>query len=290
MAAISLLKETFAGFQRHKCQWLAAAIAYFTALAVAPLIIVVVEIAGLILGGHRGALEQIDAYMASTAGPQAAKVIEDIVAATLAHRKAGLIAQVVGWAVFVVAAVGLFSSLQDALNTVWDVVPEKRSVLQTLKDRSLSFAAVLGIAFLLLVSLGLNAVLTVADRALARVAPALPALAKSLDFAVSFAIVAAVFALIFELLPDRRIAWRDVAWGAVASAFLFVVGQFVLGWYLGRAGIASSYGAMGGFAAFLIWVYYSAQIVLFGAEFTHVYALKRRQPGLPENRRSSPSS
>jgi len=271
---VPLAKQTFSEFNRHKCQWLAAAIAYFTLFAVAPLIIVIVEIAGLFLGHHQTVLKELYGYLGRTAGSDASHGIESIVTATFAHKKAGLIAQAIGWIVFIVAAVGLFTSLQDALNTVWDVEPTKRTLLQTIKGRVLSFGIVLGIAFLLLVSLGVNAIMTIANAALAHVLPFLPTLMKAVSFVVSFAMITALFAILFEYLPERRIAWRDVWHGAAVSAFLFVIGQFLLGWYLGRAGISSSYGSFGGIVVFLIWTYYSAQILLFGAEFTHVYALR----------------
>lgn len=269
---LELVKETFSEFQRHQAQWLAAAIAYFTIFAVAPLIIVVVEIAGFFFGRHQDALDVFYGYMKSTAGASAAGMVQTVVAATLAQRKAGILGQVVGWAVFVLAAVGMFSSLQQALNTVWDVKPPKRTLLETVKARLLPFGAVLAVAFLLMVFLGLNAALTIAAAAMSHVFAGLPTLVKIADFALSFAMIAGLFALLFEYLPECRTSWRDVWYGAVASALLFVVGEFVLGWYLGRAGLASGYGSFGGLILFLIWVYYSAQIFLFGAEFTHVYA------------------
>ena len=141
-----------------------------------------------------------------------------------------------------------------------------------MRRRLLSFGTVLAIAFLLLVSLGVNAVLTVAGAALSHTFPGLSFMANLLDFAVSFAMVTALFAVLFEFLPECRIAWRDVWWGAAVSALLFVVGQFLLAWYLGRAGISSGYGSFGGVVVFLVWVNYSAQIMLFGAELTQVYA------------------
>jgi membrane protein len=269
---VPLVKETFSEFQRHKSQWLAAAIAYFTLFAIAPLIIIVVEIAGFFLGRHQVVLHQLYGYLSSNAGSSAAHGIQSIVTTTFSQRKAGAISQIVGWAVFVIGAVGLFSSLQEALNTVWDVTPTKRTLLETLKQRLLSFGTVLGIAFLLLVSLALNSLLNVASSALTDVFAEFPTLLKVLDFALSLALVTTLFAFMFEFLPERRIAWRDVWVGALASALLFVVGQFLLGWYLGRAGVSSGYGTFGGIVVFLIWVYYSAQIMLLGAEFTHVYA------------------
>lgn len=281
---VTLAKETFAEFQRHKGQWLAAAIAYFTVFAIAPLVIVIVEIAGFFLGGHRGVLNSLYGYMSHTAGPSAAQGINSIVDATFSHRKTGILMQIVGWVVFAFAAVGLFNSLQEALNIVWDVMPEKKSLVETLKGRLPAFGVVLSIAFLLLVSLGINALLTVGAAALSHILPLFPTIAKVLDFVISLAIVTTLFALLFEYLPERRIAWRDVWLGAAVSALLFVLGQFLLGWYLGRAGVSSGYGAFGGLVVFLVWVNYSAQIMLFGAEFTHVYA--RRSGSLQQTTRN----
>lgn len=241
----------------------------------APLIIVIVEIAGFILGQHQAVLQQLYSYLASTAGPAAVDGIRGIVTATLSQRRAGAISQMIGWAIFVAAAIGLFSSLQDALNTVWDVQPPKRSILVIVRERLLSFGTVLTIAFLLLVSLGLNSLLTIAGHALADVTPALPTLLKVLEFIVSLVLIAALFAMMFKFLPECEVRWGDVWIGAAVSALLFLIGQFLLGWYLGRAAISSGYGAFGGIVVFLIWVNYSAQIMLFGAEFTHVYARRR---------------
>jgi len=240
--------------------------------AIAPLIIVIVEIVGLFLGHHRAALDSILGYMQGTAGKSAADGIRGIVAATFNQKHSGLIAQIISWNVFIVAAIGLFTSLQDALNTVWEVEPMKRGIKETVRDRAMSFGVVLVMAFVLLVSLGLNAVLTIAGNSLADVFPLFPTLIKVIDFVLSFVVIAALFALLFEFLPETRIEWRDVWPGAAVTALLFVIGQFLLGWYLGRAGISSTFGAFGSLVVFLVWVNYSAQIMLFGAEFTHVYA------------------
>jgi len=280
---VALLKTTFADFQRHKSQWLAAAIAYFTLFATAPLIIVVVEIAGLFLGQHRAALGRLYAYMSVTAGQAATPVIKAIVAATFSQPRNNMLAQIIAWIVFVVAAVGLFSSLQDALNTVWDVAPGARTLAQTARERLVSFAAVLAMALLLLVALAVNAGLTIASAALLHVVPGFPTIAKTLDLAATFAMTTLLFAVLFVLLPDCRVAWRDVWLGAFVSAGLFVAGQFVLGWYLGRVAITSAYGTFGGLIAFLIWTYYSAQILLIGAEFTHVYAQRYGSLKLPND-------
>lgn len=269
---VPLAKESFADFQRHKAQWLAAAIAYFTMFAVAPLIIIVVEIAGFILGQHHQTLNMLYGYLQQSAGKSAAAGIQAIVSDTFNQRRSGTLMQIVGWVVFIVAAVGLFSAIQEALNTIWDVTPEKKDWRDMIKERALSFGVVLLIAFLLLVFLVINSALTVAAHGLQHVFSFFPTLMKILDFVVSWAAITALFALLFEYLPECRIEWRDVWVGAGATALLFVIGQFLLGWYLGRAGISSGYGAFGGLVVFLIWVNYSAQIMLLGAEFTHVYA------------------
>jgi membrane protein len=270
-AWLPLLRSTWAAYQRHNSQWLAAALAYFAAFAVAPLIIVAVAIASAFLHGHQSAINEIYSRLP---GPETVAV-RQIVSATLGQPRQGLIAQIAGWAFFVIAALGLFGSLQFALNTTWDVTPQKMGIWQTIRRRAVSFVMMLAVAALLLLSV-------IADAALTAVLAYLPhafgdqaTLVKGTDSALSFAIVWLLFAVLFEFLPDARIAWRDVWIGAGITALLFVAGQFLLGFYLGRAGIGSAYGAFGSLVVFLLWANYSAQIVLFGAEFTHVYALHR---------------
>ena len=251
--------------------------------AVAPLVIVVAELAGLVVGHHQAVLNELYRYLNLTAGPSAAHGVQAVVVATFSQRRAGLLAEIIGWAVFVLAAMGLFGALQDALNTVWDVVPKKKRVLEMIRSRLLSFGMVLCLAFVLLVSLGLNTIMTVAAAAAARISPALPAVLEGVDFAASLALVVIVFSLIYRYLPEQRIAWRDVWIGAIASAILFVGGQFLLGWYLGRVGLSSTFGSFGDIVVFLLWAFYSAQILLLGAEFTHLYATS----GAAERSRSS---
>jgi len=269
----SLLKETAANYTRHKSAWLAAALAYFTIFAIAPLIIVLVEIGGIVLGQHQGIRHEIFGYMAQTTGPAGADAVRGIVDTTLRQPRQGIIAQVVGWAVFILAAVGLFTSLQDALNTIWDVTPKKAGgIMGFVKNRLLSFGLILAVAFLLLVSLVINTALTGFTAKLTSVFAGLPVLMKTIDFIISFGVVTLMFATLYRFLPDVRIEWRDVWRGAAVTALIFVVGQFILGWYLGRASVASAYGAFGSLIIFLLWTNYSAQIFLFGAEFTHVFA------------------
>src|SRR5580704_11563768 len=244
-----LLRRTFQNFQRHKAQWLAAAIAYYLTFAIAPLIIVVVAIAGLLLGRHRVVLDEIYAYLGSAAGTGAATAIQSIVHATFLQMQSGALEKTVGWIIFLVATIGLFTVLQDALNIVWDATPTKLSLADFLRSRAIAVAAVVTIALLLTVSLAVNSALTIAGTALADFSPSLPIFLKSLDFLVSFVVIAGLLSLIYKFMPAARVEWRDVWLGSLVTALLFVIGQFLLGWYLGRAAVSSTFG---GFASLVV--------------------------------------
>jgi membrane protein len=268
---IALLRTTWSDFQRHNAQWLAAALAYFAAFAVAPLIVVLVEIAGFIIHNHQHVLDVIFNYMQRDLGT-GSQAIRQIVSATFNQSHGSLWAQVIGWTIFVFAAAGLFGSLRFALNTAWDVADRRLSLWQNVLQRGAGFAMMLVVALLLLASVFANAALTAASSYLASLHGGLATLVKVADFAMTLALVWLLFALLFRYLPNCRIAWGDVWLGAGITALLFTVGQFLLGWYLGRASVTSVYGAFGSLVAFLLWANYTAQIFLFGAEFTHVYA------------------
>jgi len=264
----SLFRETWASYQRHNAQWLAAALAYFAAFAVAPLIVVVVAIAGFFLHDRQHAL---NAIYQEIPGP-GSTALRAIVTTTVGRPRQGLIAEVAGWAIFVLAAIGLFSSLQFALNAAWDVQTQHLGLWKTIRQRAMSFLMVAVAAGLLLLSILANTAINALSATLALGGGASLTLLKATDFALSFAMVWLLFAVLFEYLPDARVYWRDVWIGAGLTAALFAIGQSLLGWYLGRQAIASTYGAFGSLVAFLLWANYSAQIVLFGAEFTHVFA------------------
>lgn len=272
--AVPLLKATWQDFQRHNSQWLAAALAYFTAFAIAPLIIVVVEIAGLVVHDHQKVLNMIFGYLQRDAGAGAGAV-KQIVSATFNEPRTGVLAEIIGWIVFVIAAVGLFNAVQFALNNAWDIAPKKMGIADAIKQRLSGFGVMMAIALLLLVSMGVNALLTVMSGYLTGVFPGFATLLKIADFVISFGVIWVAFAVLFKYLPECDVEWHDVWVGSALTSFLFVVGQFLLGWYLGRAGVSSGYGAFGSLVVFLIWVNYSAQIMLFGAEFTHVWAQRR---------------
>lgn len=256
--------------------WLAAALAYFAAFAVAPLVIVITEIAGLVIHNHHQMLNLIFGYLRQTAG-SGADAVRQIVAATFNQPRRGVLAETVGWVIFVIAAVGLFSAMQFALNTVWEVLPKKVTFKDALVQRASSFGVMLAVALLLLASLVVNAALTTMSAYLSHLFFGLATFVKIADFLLSFATIWAGFALLYRFLPDSPIEWSDVRMGAAVTSLLFIGGEFLLGWYLGRIGVSSGYGAFGSLVLFLIWVYYSAQIVLFGAELTHTLAQRKRR-------------
>src|ERR1700682_4928109 len=197
----TMLRHTLRNFHRHKAQWLAAAIAYYLTFAIAPLIIVVVAIAGLVLGHHRAVLDEIYAYIGSAAGPATATAVQSIVHATFTQMQSGVLTKTIGWVIFLVATIGLFTVLQDALIIVWDATPTKLSLAEFLRSRAIAVAAVVTIALLLTVSLAANSALTIAGNALADFSPSLPIVLKSLDFLISFVVIAGLLSLIYKFLP-----------------------------------------------------------------------------------------
>jgi membrane protein len=268
------VREAFANWLDDRAPRLGAALAYYTALSLAPLLLIIIGIAGLVFG-QEAARGQIVGQLQGLVGDEGARAIQDMLA-NARTPASGTIATIVGFATLLVGAAGVFGQLQDALNTIWEVAPRPgRGWRGFVRDRFLSLTMVLGTGFLLLVSLVVSAGVSAAGETLRGVTPGLEALTQVVVLLVSFAVVTMLFAMIFKWLPDARIAWRDVWFGAVATALLFVVGKFAIGFYLGHASIGSAYGAAGSFVVLLVWVYYSAQVLLFGAELTQVYANRR---------------
>jgi membrane protein len=266
-----VLKETGTAWDEDNVTRLAASLAYYTLLSIAPLIILAVAVTGLAFG-EAAAREHIAGELAGVVGAGAAEAIQSI--AKNAHTPGtGVLSISVGLVVLLFGASGVFGELQAALNTVWDVAPKPgRGIWGIVKDRFFSFTLVVGVAFLLLVSLIASAALTWLGQVFEQSLPGGALVWQVLNFGISLAVVTALFALIFKTLPDVHIQWRDVWVGAAVTAALFTLGKFVLGLYLGGAGVGSAYGAAGSIIALVIWVYYSAQVLLVGAEFTEVYA------------------
>lgn len=270
-AVVGLLKDTANGWDEDNVARLAASLAYYTLLSIAPLIILAVAITGLAFG-EEAARRHISGELAGVVGAGAAGAIESI-AANARAPGSGVISIVIGVVVLLFGASGVFGELQSALNTVWSVAPKPgRGIWGVVKDRFFSFTLVLGVAFLLLVSLVVSAALTWVGQVFESSLPGGAILWQVLNFCISFAVVTALFALMFKKLPDVEIRWRDVWVGSAVTAGLFTLGKFALGLYLGGAGVSSAYGAAGSIVALVIWVYYSAQVLLIGAEFTEAYA------------------
>lgn len=269
-----ILKQTAKEFSDDKCSRLAAALAFYTALSLAPTLLVVIGIAGPIFGeeaARGGIAHQIEDLV----GKDGANTIQDMLAKS-ASKTDGTLAAIIGLALLVYGATGVFAQLQEALNTVWNVTEEHtpQGVWGVVKSRLLSFSAVCGLAFLLLVSLVFSAVVSGLSGTLERWVPYSSVWMQLANLAVSLVVTTLLFAMIYKLLPAVRPAWKDVWVGAVATAALFNLGKYLIGLYLGNASVGSTFGAAGSFVVLLFWIYYSAQIVLFGAEFTQVYATK----------------
>ena len=266
-----MLKQTFTDWSNDKVPRLGAALAYYTIFAIVPLLVIIIAIIGLVFGQEAAQGYIID-QIAGLVGEQSAAAIKDMIERAN-QPSTGVVATVIAVVTLLFGASGLFGQLQDALNSIWGVEPKPdRGIWGMVQDRFLSFMAVLGTGFLLLVSLVLSAGLSAFGKWFGGWLPAPELVLQTLNLVISFGVITVLFAMMFKLLPDARIAWRDVWVGALITALLFTLGKFLIGLYLGKSNVASAYGAAGSLVILLVWVYYSAQILLFGAEFTQVYA------------------
>ncbi|PYI96894.1 MAG: hypothetical protein DME98_10315 [Verrucomicrobia bacterium] len=273
--AFSLLKQTFREWLQDKAPQLGAALAYYTVFSLAPLILVLLAIVGVIFrDDSAGAWDKITQQMSYFLDPSALQVVQNI-AQKASQPGKSTIATIIGIALALFGASGVFGQLQDALNTIWGVKAKPaRGIWGFLRSRFLSFAMVAGICFLLLVSLAVEALLKGFSHYVQSVLPGGLAVALAIYLIFDFAVVVLLFAMIFKFLPDVKIQWRDVWIGAVMTAILFGIGKWLLGFYLGSGAAGSVYGAASSLITLLLWVYYSSQILLFGAEFTQVYATR----------------
>jgi membrane protein len=266
-----LFKQTISEFSADKVPRLGAALAYYTIFSLAPLLLIVIAISGLVFG-HDAAQGKIFGQLRGALGPTTAAAMQEMVK-NAAKPKTGTIATILGVVTLLLGASGVFGQLKDALNTIWDVKPkEGRGIMGMVKDRFFSFAMVFGLGFLLLVSLVIDTAIGAMGKYAGSHLPGGEALWHIVELAFSFVVITVLMAGIFRLLPDLKIEWRDVWLGAALTSILFVVGKFALGIYFAKGAVGSSFGAAGSLVLVLLWVYYSAQILLFGAEFTQVYA------------------
>jgi membrane protein len=269
--AWQLVKEAASDWNDDKAPRMGAALSYYTIFSLAPVLLLVIAVAGLALG-HQAAQGKIVAQFSGLLGNDAAKAIETMLQ-KVSDRGHGILATVIGFVTLIAGATGVMVELQDALNTVWKVVPKPgRGVKGILRDRLLSFGIVLGFGFLMLVSLVLSAMVSILDSWLGGLIPGWIVAGYVLSYGLSLGLVALVLAAIFKILPDVKMAWSDVWVGALVTSALFHAGKLGISVYIGKAGVASTFGAAGSLAVLLVWVYYSSLIVLFGAAFTRAYA------------------
>ena len=270
-----LLRQTFAEWWQDDALHLGAALSYYTIFSLAPILVISVALAGFFFGPE-AASGRIVAEMKSLMGAQGASVIEEMIRRAALRPGASWWATLIGVGTIVVGATGAFGELQYALNKIWNVeAPQRPGWLSVLRARFLSFSMVLVIGFLLLVALVISAALSALDVYVGRWGGNLQPVFQLLNIAASFAVVTALFAALYKILPDAEVRWRDVWSGAAVTAALFVVGKAAIGLYLGNSGVTSLYGAAGSLVVILLWVYYSAQILFLGAEFTQVLAKRR---------------
>jgi membrane protein len=267
-----LFNDTWNEWYKHKAPRLGASLAFYTLLSLAPLLVVVVAVAGAVYG-EEAARGQIVAQLTDLVGRTGATAIEEVIKGAR-QPAVGLFASLAGLITLFFGATGVITELRDALNTIYEIpspqVTGLRSLLLFVRERLFSFAMVLGVGFILLVSLAINAWLAAMGTWFTGWLPAL--ILQLVSTVVAWVIITALFAAIYKALPDVTLEWRDVILGAAVTSLLFNLGKFVIGLYLGSSSVASAYGAAGSLVILLIWVYYSAQIFFFGAEFTQVFA------------------
>ncbi|APH60755.1 YihY/virulence factor BrkB family protein [Granulibacter bethesdensis] len=278
---LAILKDAAGGYLADNCLSRGAAIAYYTVFSMSPVLVIVIAVAGTLFG-EEAARGAIVSQLGGLMGKQAAEALQAMIASAGRHG-AGPIATVIGIGTLLITASGVFGEIQATLNVIWRAEPPRSTVGQLVRVRLLSLALVMTMGFLLMVSLVASAVLAAIGDWLDSFIPETRLLLQLANAGMSFFIIALIFGATYKILPDRVIAWRDVGMGAVTTALLFSAGKMLIGMYIGSSNAATSYGAAGALVIMLLWVYYSAQIFLFGAELTRAYSddrHARRQAGV----------
>lgn len=276
-----VLKDAFKGFSEDKVTKLSASLAYYTVFSLGPLLIVIIFICGLLFG--REAIEgSIYHQMANFVGPESAKEMQNIVKNAAVSDKGGL-AAVIGIITLLIGATTVFAEMQDSINSIWGLKAKpKLGVWKMIKDRLLSFGIIGSLGFLLLVSLGITAIIEAIGNRLQAVFPDVTVvLLYIINIVITLVVTAGLFAVIFRVLPDAKIKWKDVLGGAIATSLLFMIGKFLITFYISKSEVGSTYGTAGSLVVLIVWVYYSSIILYFGAEFTKAYALKYGAPIQP---------
>lgn len=270
---VKIMKDAVNEWLRHRASSKGAALAFYTAFSIAPILVLVIAVAGFFWGAE-AAQGQLLSQLKGLVGTQGAEAIQ-LVLAGARNKESGAWATIIATALLLIGATTLFAELKDSLDEIWDVPPATGSTWWVLlRTRLLSFGLILVLAFLLMVSLVVSAALAVAEDYMGGVWKNATMLLSWISSVISFGVIALLFGVIFKMLPRIRLSWHDVTIGAVGTAALFILGKFVIGLYIGNSGVANSFGAAGSMIALLLWVYYSAQIFFFGAEFARQYALQ----------------
>jgi membrane protein len=269
-ASWKMLKETVLAFISDEALSRGAAIAFYTVTSIAPVLLIVIAIAGLAFG-RDAAQNAITAQLSGLMGQQTAEVLQNAVASA-SGKTAGVVATIIGIITLMVTASGVFGEIQTSLNAIWKAEAKGTTVSRLIRARAASLGLVATLGFLLIVSLVVSTALTAFGNYLDSVLPFGKFILTLLNTVVSVMLISLLFAAIYKVLPDRHLEWRDVVVGALVTAILFTVGKSLISWYIGSSAIASSFGAAGALIVLLLWVYYSAQIFLLGAEFTKIYA------------------
>ncbi|RWD63142.1 MAG: YihY/virulence factor BrkB family protein [Mesorhizobium sp.] len=267
-----LLTQSVAGYLDDNALSHGAAMAFYAATSLAPVLLIVVAIAGIVIGNDAAQLA-LSAEFAGVMGPQSADLLKATIE-TASHRGSSTLATVIGLIALLVTASGVFGEMQQSLNQIWKVKPNGVSLSRLVRARAASLGLVAALGFMLLVSLAASTAISALGEYINQRLPFGELIVSAINTAVSFVLIALLFAAIYKVLPDRRLKWRDVGVGSVVTALLFTVGKSLIGWYIGTSAIATSYGAAGALMVVLVWVYYSAQIFLFGAEITRAYSVR----------------
>lgn len=288
--ARTLFTATYRRWSAHDAPRLGAALAYYALLSVSPLLILVTAICGLVLN-HNAAERNVLLETQELMGPRAAAALQSVLSDTQ-KATTGIFASVIAIVTLLVGASGVFSELRKSLNQIWDAPPRKASgVRGMLGEQLLSFAMVLGLGIFLLASFLVSATLTAAEHFAAAYIPAAgAAAAEAANLGLSLVTLSFLFGLIYRFVPNVPVSWRDVSVGATFTTLLFIVGKYLLTAYLATAGVGSIYGAAGSLVAFVVWIYYSAQIFFFGAVFTRIYAQRVSSPPYPKRSADQPAS
>lgn len=271
---VPLLKKTYSKWSNHHAPRLGASVAFYSLLSFAPLLMLTTAVVSLVFGtehAQNGLADQARQMMGSRGADTVKLLLQNG-----QKPSSGILASIIAFITLLFGASGVFAELRDAMNIIWDAEPKNQSgLISMLKERLFSFGMVLSVGFVLLISLILSSGLAFIGKFLAQVIPMPVFLLEISNFVISFCVISFVFALMFKFLPARSISWNNIWVGAIGAALLFGIGKLLLGLYLGKASVGSGYGAAGSLVAVIVWVYYSAQIFFFGAEFTRVHADSR---------------